>query len=200
MGVKSFGDGRMELHDRDRNQGSTRNLEAIMTYFTVSAHRQIIHESETLPVVNAALAVMHGMPKEGGKDQANNMEWWKNYSRSLVYGEAPPDTGINIFGKSMTPVTRMLMTATTYGGVALNWKVAAASMMYNNLAYWSTARANGLANNGFFGMKSAAKAVKECSVANPKGNRKMRALMVHLFVNEMKEGDVRNNERYNRTG
>lgn len=191
LGLEERGDGTLVLVDPLRINAFTFNVESVLKHLDVHTLHQQVHRERSLPVLNSAGVLLKAIEHEQGIKQTNNLAWLEDYARRMVYNKPRPDDGLNVFGLRLAPLAQGAITMTTYGGVALNMKVAAASLMYNQLAMLGTAVANGAAGNGLFGMDEWRKAV---SIATT-DTRKMRAMMIHLFVSESSEAEFLHSDR-----
>jgi len=198
MGLRVF-EGRTIVDDTVKNAASTQNIESVLTYLKLASTRKRIHEQYTLPVTNATKSVMMTMNADQGQDQSNNLAWHKMYLNRMVYGGSAgqADSNLVLFGKNVTPLINVGISATSLLGVALSWKVAVVSGLANNIGMLATAISNDVAGDGLFGRKELAQA---WSMMRSRANqKKMGALLDYYQVSENQEtnmaGDYRRNSK-----
>lgn len=201
LGLRGEADGSLVLVDPAMSNQFSFNMERIMKHFDLLANRQIIHEGKSMPVMGAAVAYLKAREEQTGMSNARVLDWLDNWARRKIIAKNPDPDPVTAHGLNIAPLANGLVTLGTYGGVALNMKVAAASLIYNQMSSFATAAAASLSGSDLFGLKEWGQAVSVC-VGTKEGNEKMRALMQKLFVNEMQEGDFLNDERgrFNKTG
>lgn len=201
LGLRGEADGSLVLVDPAMSNQFSFNMERIMKHFDLLANRQIIHEGKSMPVMGAAVAYLKAREEQTGMSNARVLDWLDNWARRKIIAKNPDPDPVTAHGLNIAPLANGLVTLGTYGGVALNMKVAAASLIYNQMSSFVTAAAASLSGSDLFGLKEWGQAVSVC-VGTKEGNEKMRALMQKLFVNEMQEGDFLNDERgrFNKTG
>lgn len=195
LGLREDGSGRLTLMDAQRNAAISGNMETIFNYFSLAAHRKMIHESQTVPVVNAALTRMTEMKLAGEGDTKNIRELLLDYSRRLVYNENNEDESPSAFGRGTKTFLQLQMRLTSAAAVGWSIPVGIMSTIFNESGYISTAVANDAADNGLYGKKEARKAQTECSVPGTKGHAKAKALAALYQVSESQEHEIVNNEK-----
>ncbi len=180
-------DGKLISEADERNMASTMNLEIILNYVRLATDRQIIHEEETVPVYNGARALLLAKNLEESVDQRFNLKSLEDYAMRMIYNEPIKDT-FNVMGVNPAPIMNMAISASSFIGVAWNWKVALASGVMNNLQMLGFSIASSIADDGLFSAKHFAEAVKR--MASKKERDKMAALMEKHFINEWQQQDL----------
>ena len=180
-------DGKLISEADERNMASTMNLEIILNYVRLATDRQIIHEEETVPVYNGARALLLAKKLEESVEQVYNLKSLEDYAMRMIYNEPIKDS-FNVMGVNPAPIMNMAISASSFIGVAWNWKVALASGVMNNLQMLGFSIASGIADDGLFSAKHFAEAAKR--MTNKKDRDKMAALMEKHFINEWQQQDL----------
>jgi hypothetical protein len=180
-------DGKLIAESDERNMASTMNLEIILNYVRLATDRQIIHEEETVPVYNGAKALLMAKKLEQSVDQQFNLKHLEDYAMRMIYNEPIKDT-FNVMGMNPAPLMNMAISASSFIGVAWNWKVALASGVMNNLQMLGFSVASSIADDGLFSAKHFAEATKR--MTNKSDRDKMAALMEKHFINEWQQQDL----------
>lgn len=198
MGLSLDDLGNIILDKSELNERATANMEIILTNQKVATQRMLFHEGDTVPVIHAIRSLLAAQEAESSKPQPNNLAWSKMYANRIIFRNAP-DPLIDDTSWRIKPsvAANTLMSVTSWAGVAFSWKVAVASGAYNFIAFHAQATANGLANNGLYGMKEAAETQK--LILSDKERAKIFALVSTYQIYDAQEGDLTGNQKFSKT-
>lgn len=189
-------DGELWLEDPLKNNDATRNIERIMVSLQLATDRQVIHEDETLPIKHAVQAYLRSEPEWNSTEQKHNLSYVEEYARKLIYNRKIEEDARYV-DANVAPYIHMGINATSFVGVALSYKVALASAIFNMTQTMALSFANVFTQDGMFKPKHLAKAI--ATAATPDGYKLMSALMEAHFVNDAQEQDQLHSFRKGKT-
>lgn len=194
LGIQRDANGNLFLVDPKANQLLNQNLELLGNYFMHNGIRKRIYETELLPSVNAAQAILH-TAKESRLDgtQPNAIKYLKIFADATILGKAK-EIGGKLEGFDLDALTNAMIQMTSFTALAWNVPVALTSAMMNTGQFVNLAVANDAADNGFFGKKEAMKAVSVW-VKGGQERKKMFAIAEAFLVSDMGERAIINHPR-----